>query len=457
MKIRFWGATETVTGSKYCLESGGQKILVDCGLFQGLKDLRLRNWEPFPVSPADIDAVILTHAHLDHSGYIPKLVKDGFRGPIYCSDATYDLCKILLPDSGRIQEDDAERANRYAYSKHDPALALYTAEEAEESLAQFHPLPFAKTHAIKGGVFSFSLHRAGHILGAAFVRIDTDEKTSLLFSGDIGRSNDPIMKPPVDILPADYMVVESTYGDRLHDATDPADELESVINRTLARGGTLVIPAFAVGRAQSLLYYIYLLKEQNRIPRAVPVYLDSPMSVSATELLHKHGNDHRLSRDVCRGVCETATYVRTREQSKALNDKHNGVPKIIISASGMATGGRVLHHLTHYMGDRRNTVLLAGYQAAGTRGDRLARGETSIKIHGKFWDVQAEIVKMDSMSAHGDYQDILAWLRGASQHPPHRIFITHGEPEAARSLRDKITTELGWEAEVPSYNQCVEV
>jgi metallo-beta-lactamase family protein len=384
MKLTFLGATETVTGSKYLLESGDQKILVDCGLFQGLKELRLRNWETLPVNPADISAILLTHAHLDHSGYIPKFVKDGFKGKIYCSEATADLCKILLVDSGRIQEDDAERANRYGYTKHQPALALYTAEDAENALAQFYPVPYAKKLSLNGGNFEFSLHRAGHILGATSIRVEAEGGTSILFSGDLGRINDPIMKPPVEIQPADYLVVESTYGDRVHDKSNPADDLESIINRTVQRGGSVIIPAFAVGRAQSLLYYIHQLKEEKRIPASLPVYLDSPMAVSATELLHKYLNDHRLPHNLCKDVCEAAKYTRTKEQSMALDSNNNGVPKIIISASGMATGGRVLHHLTHYLGDRRSTIVLAGYQAAGTRGDRLARGEDSIKIFGKF-------------------------------------------------------------------------
>jgi metallo-beta-lactamase family protein len=264
------------------------------------------------------------------------------------------------------------------------------------------------------------------------------------------------MKPPVEIQPADYLVVESTYGDRVHDKSNPADDLESIINRTVQRGGSVIIPAFAVGRAQSLLYYIHQLKEEKRIPASLPVYLDSPMAVSATELLHKYLNDHRLPHNLCKDVCEAAKYTRTKEQSMALDSNNNGVPKIIISASGMATGGRVLHHLTHYLGDRRSTIVLAGYQAAGTRGDRLARGEDSIKIFGKFWPVAAEIVKMDTMSAHADYSEILQWLRGADK-APRKVFVTHGEPEAAKALCQRIEDELGWKAFVPAYGQTEEI
>ncbi len=450
MKLSFWGSAHTVTGSKYLLESGTQKILVDCGLFQGMKDLRLLNWKEMPVHPVDIDAILLTHAHLDHSGYIPKLVKDGFRGKIYCSEATRDLAEIILTDSGHIQEDDAERANRYGYTKHQPALALYTERDAKHAMEQFVTVTFGEKIEVPGGEFSFSLHRAGHILGAASIRVEFDGGTSILFSGDLGRENDPLMKAPVHIQQSDYIVVESTYGDRLHDTTDPADLLEDIINRTVQRGGSVVIPAFAVGRAQSLLYYIHQLKKEGRIHASLPIYLDSPMAVSATELLCKHSVDHRLSQGLCQEVCEAAKYVRTRDESKALDGNHNGVPKVIISASGMATGGRVLHHLAHYLGDHRSTVVLAGFQASGTRGDRLARGEKTIKIHGQYWDVAAEIIKLDNMSAHGDYAEIMKWLK-TQQKQPRKVFVTHGESSAAVAMCERIKNDLGWDALVPEY------
>lgn len=447
MRLTFVGANKTVTGSKYLLEHENKKILVDCGLFQGLKELRLQNWDGLPFNPVDIDAVVLTHAHIDHSGYIPKLVKAGFKGPIYCTEATFDLCKILLPDSGHLHEEDAEAANRGGWSRHHPALPLYTEQDARDCLKYFKPLPFGVTHSL-GGEMTFTFHRAGHILGAAFIRI-SDGYTSILFSGDIGRLHNPIMKPPAKIQDADYLVVESTYGDRLHNTDDPTDDIEKIVRKTVARGGTLVIPAFAVGRAQMLLYHFYVLKSERRIPN-IPIYLDSPMAINATELLHRHMSDHRLSPEECAAVCNVATYTRTVEESRAISENNDAMPKVVISASGMATGGRVLHHLKHYVGDPRSTILLAGFQAAGTRGDLLARGEKEIKIHGQFWPVRAEIIKLDNMSAHADYNEILTWLENFSS-PPRRVFVTHGEIEAAESMKEKIEEKFGWNTIVPSY------
>lgn len=456
MKLTFLGATGTVTGSKYLLEHNGKKVMIDCGLFQGYKELRLRNWESLPFNPRDLDALLLTHAHLDHSGYIPKLVKAGFKGPIYCSEATFDLCKILLPDSGHIQEEDANRANRYHYTKHKPALPLYTEDEAHAALENFVPTAFGERQGIVEDTLGFTLHRAGHILGASFIRIE-DGNTSILFSGDIGRSGDPVMKDPAKIETADYLVVESTYGDRLHDKNDPGGTIGSIVAETVARGGTVVIPAFAVGRAQAIMYHIYMQKKEGRIPADLPVFLDSPMAINVTDLLCKHMNDHRMSRELCMPVCEVAEYTRTVEQSKAICDKNSrDMPKIIISASGMATGGRVLHHLKHYLGDRRNTILLAGYQAAGTRGDRLARGETEIKIHGDMWPVRAQVEKLDNMSAHADYGEILDWL-GNFTSPPRKVFVTHGEPTSAAALKRRITERYGWDAIVPEYKQTEEL
>ena len=453
MKLTFLGATGTVTGSKYLLGDDNQKVMIDCGLFQGRKELRLRNWDKPPVDPLKVNALLLTHAHLDHSGYIPKMVKSGFKGPIYCSEATFDLCKILLPDSGYIQEEDASRANRYGYTKHKPALPLYTEQDAQDCLQYFRPVDFGQQHRL-GDNLGFTLYRAGHILGASFIRVTDGSGTSILFSGDIGRLNDPVMKAPAQIQDADYLVVESTYGDRLHDKNDPTEDIEKVVNQTVWRGGTVVIPAFAVGRAQALMYYIHKLKHEGRISKDLPVYLDSPMAVNASELLCKHLNDHRMSRGLCMDVCGIAEYTRTVEQSKAI-DQSNNVPKIIISASGMATGGRVLHHLKHYIGDIRNTVLLAGFQAAGTRGDRLARGETEIKIHGQMWPVRAQIVKMDNMSAHADYSEILTWMEHFTS-PPRKVFVTHGESDAAQAMKEKIEKKFSWDVVVPDYLQTEE-
>lgn len=452
MKLTFLGATGTVTGSKYLLDDGQKKILIDCGLFQGLKDLRERNWEKLPFNPSDIDAVILTHAHIDHSGYVPVLVKNGFKGPVYCSSATADLCDILLPDSGYLQEEDAARANRHGYSKHSPALPLYTREDAYNALERLRPVSFGKEH-ILDEILSFQMTHAGHILGAACVTIN-DGQSRIVFSGDLGRPHDPIVKAPAQIQEADYLILESTYGDRLHKDADPLDQLEEIIVKTAARGGTVVIPAFAVGRAQNLIYYIYKLKEAGRIPN-IPVYLDSPMAIDATEIMKKNHSEHRLSEKECAAIFSSVIYTRTVEQSKEIYTKNNGMPKIIISASGMATGGRVLHHLKAYLVDARNTVILAGYQAAETRGAKLLRGETEIPIHGDPVAVRAEIRELDNISAHGDYQEIMDWL-GHFRKPPHKTFLTHGEPKAASAFKETIEEKLGWPVEIPDYLETVE-
>ena len=454
MKLTFLGAVGTVTGSRYLLEDDGRKILIDAGLFQGRKELRERNWTPPTFDPADIDAMLLTHAHIDHSGYIPKLVKEGFRGPIYCTAATQDLCSILLPDSGHLQEEDADSANRHGYSRHEPALPLYTQEDAEEALNYLRPIEFGKRYEIPGSVLGFTMYRAGHILGAAFIRVD-DGMTSILFGGDIGRLNNPVMKPPAKIQQADYLLVESTYGDRLHNTDDPTEDIYRIVRETAARGGTVVVPAFAVGRTQAILYHLYLLKKQGRIPD-IPVFVDSPMAIKATALLSRHPADHRLPADICLAIDSMTRYTQTTEESKAINSQNNGMPKVIISASGMATGGRVLHHLKQYVGDPRSTILLAGYQADGTRGDRLARGEKEISIHGQMWPVLAKIEKLDNMSAHADYEEILTWL-GNFNSPPRRVFITHGEPVAAEAMRGHIEERFGWDAHVPEQGETVEL
>jgi metallo-beta-lactamase family protein len=453
MRLTFLGAAGTVTGSRYLLETGERTILVDCGLFQGNKELRERNWQDVAFNPSKLDAVLLTHAHIDHSGFIPRLIRSGFTGPIHCSKATADLCAILLPDSGRIQEDDADSANRYGYSRHKPALPLYTEAEARASLRQFHPIGFGLPYRL-GDDLSVTLSRAGHILGASFVHLTAGDGTSILFSGDIGRPDGPLMKAPAALQDADYLVLESTYGNRRHGVEDPATQIGDIIRRTAARGGTVLVPAFAVGRTQDLLFHLHALKRDGRIPD-LPVFLDSPMAIDATELLLRHSNEHRLSRQDCAQVCAIARYTRTVEQSKAINA--TAMPKVIISASGMATGGRVLHHLKHYVGDPRHTILLPGYQAAGTRGDRLARGETSLKIHGHEWPVRAEIAQLDTMSAHADYAEILDWLRNFRV-PPRKVFITHGEPEAANAMRDHIMETLGWrDVIVPEHGYAAEL
>ena len=449
MDVTFLGATGTVTGSKYLVSAGGRKVLVDCGLFQGYKQLRLRNWAPLPVDPRAIDAVILTHAHLDHSGYLPLLVKNGFAGKVYCTQATRDLCAVLLPDSGHLQEEEAEYANRHKFSRHTPALPLYTRADAERALARFAPVDFARDTDIGGGL-TLHLQPAGHILGSSFVRLRYGG-TALLFTGDLGRPDDPIMVAPTLVDRADYLVVESTYGDRRHDPTDPRQRLAEVINRTVKRGGAVIVPAFAVGRAQTLIYLIHLLKESNAIPD-LPVFLNSPMAVDITRLYHQHRGEHRLTPAQCDAMCAVAKIVNSVEESKALNARTD--PMIVISASGMATGGRVVHHLKAFAPQARNTILFTGFQAGGTRGAAMLNGADSIKIHGEYVPVRAEVARIDNLSAHADYAEILAWL-GHFESPLRQVFVTHGEPKAADALRRRIEERFGWPARAPEYRERV--
>lgn len=448
VELRFLGAAGTVTGSRYLLQSGGGKVLVDCGLFQGWKALRLRNWDAPPFRPKEIDAVVLTHAHLDHSGYLPRLIRQGFSGRVHSSRGTRDLCRVLLPDSGHLQEEEARYANARGFSRHKPALPLYTEDDARESLKRFSPAAFGET--FEAGGFRASLQPAGHILGASIAALEIDG-TKIVFSGDLGRSNDPIMKPPSRVEEADYLVVESTYGNRRHGAADAAETLASHLARALARGGVVVIPAFAVGRAQALMLLLSRLKARGALPD-VPVYLNSPMAIDATRLYHEYRAEHRLSAQECAAACSVAQMVHTADASRALNGR--GGPMIIISASGMATGGRVLHHLKAFAPDARNLILLPGFQAAGTRGAALASGATEIKIHGAYVAVRAEVVTLDGMSAHADYAEVLDWLRGFRR-APRRTFVTHGEPAAADEMRRRIAEELGWDVVVPADGEAV--
>lgn len=445
MQITFLGATKTVTGSRFLLTTPHCKILVDCGLFQGLKELRLRNWETFPIAPSSINCVILTHAHIDHSGYLPLLIKNGFTGNVYCTKATKDFCKILLPDSGYLQEEEARFANKHGFSKHKPALPLYTREDAEKSLAYLKAIPFNQPIALDAQT-SFTFIPAGHILGSGFVSLEHAGK-KVLFSGDLGRPDDPIMPAPSRIHSSDYLVLESTYGNRLHEKGNPLDEIALLINQTINRGGTIIIPAFAVGRAQHMLYFIYLLKQAKRIP-PIPIYMDSPMAKSATQVFYQYAHELRLSTELADAVCKTAFYIDTKIESQALDA--DSKPKVIISASGMLEGGRVLHHIKMFAPDPKNTIVFAGYQAAGTRGEALVNGKTEIKMFGQIIPIRAQIKLLSNISAHADYQEILGWLK-QFQRPPHKVFITHGEAPSAENLKKLIETDLGWRCHIPDY------
>ena len=451
MKLTFLGATGTVTGSKYLLEVGRLRILVDCGLFQGLKQLRLKNWAKLPIDPASVDVVILTHAHIDHTGYLPLFVRNGFAGKVYCTYGTRDLCEILLPDSAHLQEEEAKFANKYGFSKHQPALPLYTRDDALKALSLLSPVDFEQEVDLGDGV-TFTMTPNGHILGSAFVRI-ADGKKSIVFSGDIGRPQHLLMNAPTPIKQADYLVLESTYGDRTHDKTDPKIKLAETINRTISRGGKLIVPVFAVGRAQEILYAIHLLKAEGKIAD-VPVYLNSPMAIDATQIFVRHSGEHRLSHAECEAMCRTARMVNTVEQSKALNE--NPHPMIILAASGMASGGRVVHHIEAFAPNPHNTILFVGFQAAGTRGAAMMEGASSVKIHGEYVPINAEVAFTSNMSAHGDYLEILDWLRGFES-APKRTFITHGEPIAADTMRHHIEEKLHWQTCVPDYLETVDL
>lgn len=460
--LQFLGGAGTVTGSKFVLETDGSRVMIDCGLFQGLKELRLRNWEALQINPASISRVVLTHAHIDHTGYLPRLVRDGFSGPVHATTATADLLKIMLPDSGRLQEEDAEYAARKGFSKHRPPLPLYTEQDANTALKHLSPSKYNAAVQLSKSMTARFLP-AGHILGSGFVAVDTSERgaqpLNILFSGDLGRYNQPILTDPSEVIETDYLLVESTYGNRIHDHTDPKEELAAIVNRTVDRGGKIVIPAFALGRTQLLVYYLRELEDEGRIP-TLPVAVDSPMAVDVTRLYSRHHDDHdfdmeRLER-LRRNPLATRNFslVQGRAGSKGL-DAQKG-PAIIISASGMATGGRVLHHLAHYLPDPASTVILAGYQAAGTRGRRLQNGEKEIRIHGESVTVEAQIEIMSSLSAHADSEETMRWLKGFKR-APRATFVVHGESDAALALHGRIVNELGWNAMIPIHNQIVEL
>lgn len=447
MEIQFLGAAGTVTGSKYLLTIKNQKILIDCGLFQGLKHLRLKNWEKFAVNPAEISSVILTHAHIDHSGFIPRFVKEGFKGKIYCTPATKELCQILLIDSGHLMEEEAKYLNKYNKSKHEPALPLYTTQEAQESIKYFETVQFNEKKSV-GPNLNLEFHYAGHILGASSVILEAEGKR-IAFTGDIGRMNDPIFYPPEPLPKIDYLVTESTYGNRLHKSTDTLEELATIINETIQRKGVILIPAFVVGRAQTIMYYLSVLKKRKLIPE-IPMYLNSPMAINVSKIFRQFHRLHRLSADECDETCDIVKYIRTVEESKALNER-NG-PMLIISASGMLTGGRILHHLEAFAPYEQNTILLTGFQSAGTRGEALLNNAEEIKIHGQYVPIKAQVKTLSNISAHADYKEIIQWF-SKSKINPERVFVTHGEISAADELRHRLTETFGWECTVPAQDE----
>ena len=453
--LTFAGAARTVTGSKYLLEHNGQRVLVDCGLFQGLKELRQRNWDEFPVPPRSITSVVLTHAHLDHVGYLPRLVNQGFQGPVFCTAGTAELSSLVLPDSARIQEEDARQANRHGYSKHAPALPLYTELEAQRALSMFQTVAYSTAIEVAPDV-SVEFHQAGHLLGSAFVLVRLKGGPTVLFGGDLGRYGRPVLLDPENALAADVVLMESTYGDREHLVDDEGRELAEIIKDTAQRGGKLVIPSFAIGRVEELLYWVRRLEQEKRIP-ILPVYVDSPM---ATEALRFYaGRLSELDPDMRQAQHEVSAFsterfqtIASTQQSKELTA--NRKPSIVISSSGMATGGRVLHHMAAALPDARNTVLFVGYQAAGTRGRTLVDGATQVRIHGQDVLVRARIGKIDSMSAHADRSELLRWL-GTLPSMPRQLALVHGEPGPMDALRATIEQRFGVTPLAPEHLQTI--
>jgi len=454
--LTFLGAAGTVTGSKHLLDLGDHRVLIDCGLFQGLKELRLRNWAALPIDPKRIDAVILTHAHLDHCGYLPRLVGGGFRGRIFCTPGTRDLCTLVLPDSAHIQEEDARHANRHGYSKHSPALPLYTELDAARTLTLLQPVGYDRPVPVVPGL-DVEFINAGHLLGSAYARVRLGDKT-ILFGGDLGRYGRPILPDPSPVDEADVLLVESTYGDRLHDKDDGGARLAAIVNDSVARGGKLIIPSFAIGRVEEVVYWLKRLEQAKRIP-VLPVYIDSPMAAGAlqfyTQRLNELDPDMKpAERDLCAFCTARMTIVATPQESAALTASRG--PAIVIAASGMATGGRVLHHLMAGLPDPKNTVLFVGYQAAGTRGRTLADGAKQVKLLGQIVPVHARVERLDSMSAHADAAEIMRWLSNFKR-PPAMTYLVHGEPVALAALAARIQRELAWPTHVAGYLERVDL
>src|SRR5215471_15677070 len=462
-KLTFLGAAGSVTGSKYLLEAAGKKLLVDCGLFQGTEDLKERNWNPLPADPKIIDYLVLTHAHLDHTGWLPVLVRDGYKKTIFANPATIELVGILLKDSGHLQEEETEDAQKHKWSKHAQPRALYTSEDIDPVLRLLKPMPRSGGFDISPE-FHVESYDAGHILGSSSLELTITEngkKTVVVFSGDIGRYGEPILNDPATptAKQIDGLLCESTYGDREHEAGDPLQLLGGIVNRVAKRGGSIVIPAFAVGRTQTFMYYLRQLEDLQRIPK-LPVYVDSPMAQSATDLYLKYKEDHDIdfARDEKTGGDPLNVHefhlTRSVAESKAINDVKT--PCIIISASGMVTGGRVLHHLAQRLDDARNCVILGGFQAEGTRGRALQEGAKTLNLFGQAVPVRAEIVEMGLFSAHAGKSELLRWLTGL-QAPPKQVYLTHGEPAAAQSLQQAITEKFRWKAAVARYLDTVEI
>ena len=482
LSLTFLGAAGTVTGSKHLLEVDGRRILVDCGLFQGLKELRLRNWEPFPIDPATIDSVILTHAHLDHCGYLPRLVSAGFRGRIFCTPATKELCSIVLPDSAHIQEEDAREANRHGFTKHSPALPLYTSADAARALTQLQPVGYDREIPVWGqtgvrmGVRppsdpTVEFIDAGHLLGSAYARVRVAGKT-ILFGGDLGRYGRPVLPDPTPVSEADILLLESTYGDRLHEADDNGGRLAAIVKDAASRGGKLIIPSFAIGRVEEVLYWLKRLEEEKRIP-VLPVYVDSPMAISALQFYAAHLGELDLELGVITptsnsefagqssGRKRVSVFATTRltmiaspQQSADLIASRQ--PSIIIASSGMATGGRVLRHLAATISNPKNTVMFVGFQAEGTRGRLLTDGAKEIKLLGRSYAVAARIERIDSMSAHADYSESMRWLSGFTR-TPQTTYLVHGDPVALTALAARITAEKQWPVHIAAYLERVEI